>query len=74
MLENIHVCTYFLDLNPPIRYVCCLVFTDEDDKPGRENIEHVSTLMCKADHLIRDGEFHNTSIHCDKLQIIICTK
>jgi hypothetical protein len=50
-----------------------MFFTDEDDKPGRENIEHISTLMSKADHLIRDGEFHDTGIHCDKLKIIIYT-
>jgi hypothetical protein len=53
----------FLDL-------CSLIFTDEDGKPGRENIQNISSLMWKADHLIKDGEFHNTGIVCDKLKII----
>lgn len=53
-MENI--CTYFLDLHSLMRYQCSLIFTDEDDKAGRENIQHVSSLMCKADNLIKDGE------------------
>lgn len=35
---------------------------NEDDKPGRGNIQNISSLMWKADHLIRDVQNPNNTI------------
>jgi len=49
-----------------VQYLFSLSFTDEEGKPGRESVHNISTVMCKADELIKDGELHDVCIGCDK--------
>jgi hypothetical protein len=48
-----------------MQYLFSFVFTGEEGKPGRESVWHISTLMCKADVLIKEGVLCIACLDCE---------
>jgi hypothetical protein len=49
-----------------VQYLFSFPFTDEEGERGRETVQHISTLICKSNVLVKDGELHTACLDCEK--------
>jgi hypothetical protein len=52
-------------INSDVQYLFSFLFTEEGGKPGRESVEHISTLMCKANVLVKEGVLYIACLDCE---------